>query len=109
MVTVNDTALVGWLPMELVPSLLQKVTLPALFTAFASQRDVTGDVLRRCHRYGLGPRWLQSALAVLLPLSLARLVGFALPTHVWMLRHEKRIESTAEEPREEAWKNVIVR
>lgn len=61
-------------------------TLPALFTAFASQRDVTGDVLRRCHRYGLGPRWLQSALAALLPLSLARLVGFALPTHVWMLR-----------------------
>lgn len=60
--------------------------LPCLFTAFTSARDVTGEVLRRCHRYGLGPRWLQSVFAALLPLPLARVVGFALPTHLWVLR-----------------------
>ncbi len=60
--------------------------LPTLFKRFASARDVTGDALHRCHRYGLGPRWLESVFAVLLPLPLARVVGFALPTHLWVLR-----------------------
>ena len=60
--------------------------LPALFAGFGSARNVTGDALRQCHRYGLGPRWLQAVFAVLLPMPLARAVGFALPTHLWILR-----------------------
>lgn len=60
--------------------------LRALFAPFGSARDVTGEVLRGCHRYGLGPRWLQGLLGVLLPGPLARLAGWTLPTHLWILR-----------------------
>lgn len=60
--------------------------LRALFADFSDARDVTGDVLRECHRFGLGPRALQSMFAVLLPAPLARVLGKALPTHLWVLR-----------------------
>lgn len=60
--------------------------LHSLFGDFAQARDVTGDVLRGCARYGLAPAWLESLFRVLLPRWLARPVAKLLPTHLWILR-----------------------
>jgi SAM-dependent methyltransferase len=57
-----------------------------LFTPFAEARDVTGEVLRRCHRYGLGPRWLERVFGRWLPSKLAAPVARLLPTQLWVLR-----------------------
>jgi SAM-dependent methyltransferase len=59
--------------------------LRGLFGPFAEARDVTGDVLRECHRFGLGPRTLEKALSVL-PAALASGLGKLLPTYIWILR-----------------------
>ena len=60
--------------------------LPQLFTAFASARSVTPDVLRQCARFDLGPVWTERLFAWILPMWLARPAAWFLPTHLWLLR-----------------------
>ena len=67
-------------------SFLMPWRLPTLFGDFTHARDVTGDVVHVCARYGLGPPWLESLFQALLPRALARAVGKMLPTHLWILR-----------------------
>jgi 2-polyprenyl-3-methyl-5-hydroxy-6-metoxy-1,4-benzoquinol methylase len=67
-------------------SFLPPWRLHSLFADFTQARDVTGDVLRACARYDLGPAWLESVFRVLLPRWLARPVAKLLPTHLWVLR-----------------------
>lgn len=67
-------------------SFLPPWRLPQLFTAFASARNVTPEVLRQCARFDIGPAWLERLFAWILPIWLARPMAWCLPTHLWLLR-----------------------
>lgn len=60
--------------------------LKRLFKDFGSARNVTPLVLRQCARFDLGPAWMESLFAWILPPWLARPAAWCLPTHLWLLR-----------------------